>query len=438
MNTKPHLIRILALIMLAAAVSAAAIGASPQTVRIGLTAFGGSNINISADSGLCVGKTGSSDNLLTAQPISIDLEAGSKGITIKFDNKSIDAGASLTITPSDPADTLRVTSENKLTRKYRKTLEINFNARSLRVINIVSLEDYLLGVLPAEMPNSYPAESLKAQAIAARTYALSNLRKHASKGFDLCDCTDCQAYIGVVAEKPNCAKAVRDTCGQVLMFDGKPASILYSNDCGGATRDYAELYPDCNTPYLCAVTEPDDIIHIIWQLAYRFTELEKKLRDAGIKEASGLKSMMVSKTGSTGWVLEIKITGENASTTITSSRLRKILGVSTLKSELFTIETLTSKELLIKGKGWGHGIGLCQVGAKALALPPHNLTYDKILAHYFPGTQISDCSTITTSETAMVPNGGNRRVSRSRPKKNKTPETPKKPFDVRLHVPESP
>ncbi len=438
MNIKNYSTIILALIMLAITMSTAAFGSSPQTVRIGLTAFGGSKIDISSDSGIIVFKNDSSENLINAQPTLIGLEANSKGIVIKYTDTSINAGASLTITPSDPADTLRVTSANKLTRKYRGVLEINSNAGSLRVINIVNLEDYVQGVLPAEMPNSYPDESLRAQAIAARTYALSNLRKHASKGFDLCDSTDCQVFVGVVAGNPKCSKAVQDTCGQALLFDGKPASIFYSTDCGGITRDYAEICPDYTAPYLCAVTEPQDIIHIIWQQTYRLSELEKKFLNAGIKEAAGLKELTVSKTGSTGWVIEIGVIGQDASTTITPNKLKSILGASIIKSSLFTIETLTNNELLIKGKGWGHGIGLCQVGAKALALPPHNLKCSEILAHYFPGTQISDCSTIATSKIAMVPKGSNRTVSRSRPKKNKIPETPKLPFDVRLHSPENP
>ena len=227
-----------------------------------------------------------------AQSVTVDAAKGA--LTITLDAGPIDVGASVTIAPADPTGIITIETPGHAARKYRGAVEVDLTGEAIRLINVVGVEDYLLGVLPSEMPESYPTEALKAQAIAARTYLLSNTNKHTSQGFDLCDGTHCQTYGGVLAEKTTTTPAVMATRGQVLMYDGRPASVMYSTDCGGITRDYSDIQP---VPYLRGVTEPEDIKHITWQESFMLRDLEKKLVKAGVKEAAGLKSMAVADHG---------------------------------------------------------------------------------------------------------------------------------------------
>ncbi|MCX6377574.1 MAG: hypothetical protein NTU88_16320, partial [Armatimonadetes bacterium] len=203
---------------------------------------------------------------------------------------------------------------------------------------------------------------------------------------------------------------------------------------GGVTRNYSDIQP---VPYLRSVTEPEDIRHITWQESFALGDLEKKLLKAGVKEAAGLKSVAVATTDTSGRALDLTITGSSASKTIPVSALRSALGADLIKSALFTIDPAADGAITIKGRGWGHGVGLCQVGAKGLALAPHNLTCDQILAHYFPGTQLSSgvppVLVAAGADVAMIPDSVRLPAAGKPAKPQKKP--PKEPFDVRVRDP---
>lgn len=298
-------------------------------------------------------------------------------------------GASFVVKPADPRAVITVDSPGRETKQYRGALEVTLGGGSLRLVNAVHVEDYLPGVLVSEMPASFPDEALQAQAVAARCFTLCSRGKHSSSGYDLCDSAHCQVYDGCMRESPRCSSAVTTTRGQVLTYRNRIASVMYCADCGGVTQCYAETCGSDSFPYLACVTEPSDITHRTWQRAYTLTELAARLAAGGVKEAVGLKTLTVTKTASSGRALAIKITGANGSTTITGARLRSILGLSVIGSCLFTISAGPDGTVTFKGKGFGHGLGMCQVGAAALASPPHNFTYQQILAHYYPGTTLS-------------------------------------------------
>jgi len=137
-------------------------------------------------------------------------------------------------------------------RPYRGTLEIALNAsNALTVVNAVNLEDYLRGVVPAELsPEAFPEkEALKAQAIAARTYAVKRHGQYEAEGYDLCATSACQVYGGVAAERPLSNDAVAETTGEVLTFDGKPVEALYTSTCGGRTENAENVFSQ-KEPYL--------------------------------------------------------------------------------------------------------------------------------------------------------------------------------------------
>lgn len=142
-------------------------------------------------------------------------------------------------------------------RWYRGILRIQNKDSLLTVINDICLENYIQSVLPSEMPCSWAEEALKAQAVAARTYAVANLGKHSAEGFDLVDTQMDQVYLGVSSETENTNKAVLDTLGIVMTYKNKPISAMYSSAAGGQTRSAKESFMN-DTPYLLSVKSYDD------------------------------------------------------------------------------------------------------------------------------------------------------------------------------------
>ena len=140
---------------------------------------------------------------------------------------------------------------------YKGTIHIINNNGNMTVINDVGIEDYVRGVTPAEMPSSWNMEALKAQAIAVRSYAIANLGKHASQGFDLLDSTMDQVYNGVLAETSATNQAVEETKGLVLTYNNKIISTMYSASAGGQTKSALQAWGN-DIPYLQSVKSYDD------------------------------------------------------------------------------------------------------------------------------------------------------------------------------------
>jgi stage II sporulation protein D len=390
--------------------TAFAASADDITLRVGLIRFFRSvrTVTISAADGISIRSDFDEQPIIsTSKNVKASFAATLTGISVEADGRILTLPRSiLTITPNRSEEPLCIGSPTRPTKQYRGSVEVSLKGDVLALVNVVRLEDYVRGVLPEEMPASYPMESLKAQAVAARTYALANRGKHRSEGYDLCDTNLCQHYGGASVENAKCSKAVDETSGILLVFNGQPADVLYSTDCGGVTQDYSESHPGKSVPYLCTVSEPPDIKHSSWELVYSLKELEDKLVKAGVDQTRGLAGIRITKTSSSGRALELEITGIKGTALVPGTKLRSALGSCTLKSMLYTLETTADGRVIIRGKGWGHGHGMCQVGAKGLALPPYNYTYDQILAHYFPGTalQMSKTPVQTLAQRAINAN----------------------------------
>ncbi len=140
---------------------------------------------------------------------------------------------------------------------YRGILRIQNKDNTITVINDICMENYIQGVLPAEMPSSWNLEALKAQAIAARTYAVANYGKHGSQGFDLVDTQMDQVYNGISAETESSNKAVLETEGIIMTYNNKPITAMYSSSAGGQTRSALESWGN-DIPYLQSVQSYDD------------------------------------------------------------------------------------------------------------------------------------------------------------------------------------
>jgi len=259
-----------------------------------------------------------------------------------------------------------------------------------RIVNL-SLEDYVLGVLSVEAAVEDEPEALKAQAIVSRTYALKNLRRHESEGFDLCSNTHCQQYVsgeGLVSE--NLRRAVTDTKGEVLLESGgKLAETYFHAACGGITANIVSLWGAPGPSYLrgvrddyCATMPNHD-----WTDEIPAAKLARALASDPLMDAGKtIHDIVVTKRDPTGRAELISIEG---------ARRRQVrgwdfklivgraLGWNLLKSSRFSVER-RGAVFVFHGSGFGHGLGLCQSGAHVMAR--RGASCEQVLDHYFPGT----------------------------------------------------
>jgi stage II sporulation protein D len=221
-------------------------------------------------------------------------------------------------------------------RGYRGSLRIlKVGTGTVRVVNVVDVDMYLRGVVPSEMPKEWAPEALKAQAVAARSYALSHLRG-GSGGFDLYPDTRDQVYLGIPHEAPSTNAAVNATAGQVVLYRGKVASTYFFSSSGGRTASVQDLYPNSPPiPYLVSVPDPYDTISPYHNWGpYRFTarKLAKALKSPG-------KLLDVQTTsGTSGRVQSVVATGARGDSTVTGAAVRSALG---LRSTWFQIGVLS-------------------------------------------------------------------------------------------------
>lgn len=356
-------------------------------------------------------------------------------------------------------------------RPYRGYFRLAQQGGGFNVVNVLGVEDYLKGVLKMEVNPAWQMESLKAQAIIARTYALRNKNRHGSSGFDLCALSHCQVYRGVNAEDKILSKAVDLTKGIVLKYQGAYAATFYHADSGGHTADVSSVWGS-SIPYLKGKPEPMNYSspYSNWQTTMSLLEIQRILASKGLKLGS-LTGLAVSSRDGAGRAVTLTLTGTEGRTTMKASQFRTMIGPDKIRSTFFSLggktpgtsspktpggpsgsmdessPPLTAKDeqlliaftqkgvfnteelmdMLVKperrgfylrkalekqsgvgalpqassspaayfegdkvtfsGRGWGHGVGLSQWGAKSLA--EAGWDFKRILQHYFPGTQLS-------------------------------------------------
>ena len=222
--------------------------------------------------------------------------------------------------------------------RYRDYILFKSNGNDINIINHVKLENYLYGVVPREMPASWPIEALKAQAIAARNYALKNINKHSKLGYNLCDTVDCQVYYGLDGENINTNKAVDETKDIYAYYKGELISALYHSSSGGYTEDSGKVWKH-SYPYLKPVEDKysNKSPYNNWKIDISKGELSSKLSSANINVGE-INGFEVTKTTSSGRVESISVKGSLGEEVITGAKLRSILGGTILKSTLFNIK----------------------------------------------------------------------------------------------------
>jgi len=271
-------------------------------------------------------------------------------------------------------------------RQYRGELAVYGGRDGLLVVDELPLETYLIGLINAEAHSSWPMESLKAQAVAARSYALFRLKSSRTKAFDLRATVADQVYLGSSLEDSAAAQAVESTRGEVVSYNGAVAETFYHSTCGGRTAGVGEVWGG-NLPYLKSV-ECDwcqESPRYFWRYETDFEEIGAALQSDGINvgPVSGIE--IVSKTPS-GRNDVIKIEGEKGARMIKAAVLRKAIGYTKLFSTLFEVFEPEEGKFLFLGRGSGHGVGMCQWGARGLALD--GKSHSEILLYYYPGCAI--------------------------------------------------
>ena len=299
-------------------------------------------------------------------------------------------------------------------RMYRGVIEATPHPGGITVVNELTIEEYLYSVLPSEMPSSWPAAALQAQAVAARSYTLANLGRFAARGFDLMGTVVSAAYRGMGSENPTVRAAVDDTRGLVLMnpeSPEKPLSAFYSANCGGHTETteyvwgFPSAFPAVADLLLSRESRPLPPVELARWLAgrpvsfsahpaysnrsaYRWTlwvpreEIEARL---GLGDALGTALAITAlRRGASGRIPEVRIRGSAGETTVKWDAVRWRLGG--LRSNLFVVEPKLGTDglpesFVFTGAGWGHGVGMCQSGAAGMASVGFHAR--AILGHYY-------------------------------------------------------
>lgn len=283
---------------------------------------------------------------------------------------------------------------------YRGSIELKLLDSRIWVMNVLNMDDYVKGVVPCEIGRVSEDlyEVAKAQAVAARTYAYAHLDQHQDLGFDLYSSVQDQVYKGVRCETERTNRAVEATTREILTYQGQPVEAKYHSTCGGQTADFNDAWSGKAPPYLRSVRCPycEASPHYNWEKTYTkgafFPYLRTGLQKVGtpLPVDVRIKNIKLVRNRKSKRILKLVILTDKTDYEVPGYRIRTMLGSPSdpgglLRSNYFTIES-DQDNIILKGNGWGHGVGMCQFGAIEMARRGKN--YKKILYHYYRGTKI--------------------------------------------------
>lgn len=263
---------------------------------------------------------------------------------------------------------------------YRGKIELHNVLGKIYIINILNIEEYLYSVVPSEMPSGWNTEALKAQAVASRTYSYYHLLKNNGKTiYDLDATTNFQVYKGITSETQYTTEAVQETAGIIMIYGYEPIIAYFHSTSGGKTSDDRDVWPGSDLPYLesveCKYSENSP--HHQWTTELTIDEIRKAL-ESKYKRIGNIQKLSFKKNNDR--VIEVTITHNNGNIKLTGNEFRLLFHSGKLKSTYFTAKR-DNKVLHISGHGWGHGVGMCQWGAKGRG--EKGIKYDLILNHYY-------------------------------------------------------
>jgi stage II sporulation protein D len=270
-------------------------------------------------------------------------------------------------------------------------IEVRAAGGHLLITAVMPMDKYIAGVLAGETGGFKSDEALRAMAVTARTYALHFGSRHALDGFDFCDSTHCQ-NLRIADVTPRLLKIVESTRGEVLWYDGEPAATYYFANCGGTTEDghYIIGNDEQRAPYLKQHSDSYCVRSgaIQWHSEVGKHDLQRALAAEGINVPGQLRSVAVLHRTASGRVEFLTLTG-GQSITVPGLTFRMAIGRNIgwdrLKSNWYDVR-VEGDRIAFHGRGSGHGVGLCQVGAEVMG--EEGRSYREILSFYYPGTQL--------------------------------------------------
>lgn len=309
--------------------------------------------------------------------------------------------ADTVIIDSDHSSLAQVKQENSPNRYYDGRLLITVDTNSvdskpnLHIINHTPLESYIGGVIAGEMDFTHPT-ALKTQAVISRTYALWSMQDFHEKHYDLTDHISNQVFPGIITYKPRFAEAARTTHAEVLTWSNKLIFSPFSSTCGGHTSSNDEVWNGDPLPYLHSVDDHNACVnspHYRWNFQLEKEELKTRLQNTHDIAA---RSIGIDSTNSQGRLIRVKLGNVKQDSFITENTMNankfrlfinNQFGMRSLRSSWFSIVD-NGDAILFRGKGMGHGVGLCQWGALNLAKSGWN--YRQILKFYYKGVKVVD------------------------------------------------
>ena len=312
--------------------------------------------------------------------------------------------------------------QRKRTLKFAGSLRFIVEGDMITAVNCVGMEDYLLSVISSEMKSSASLELLKAHAVISRSWLAARIADRRRRGkacpedaqlpplphenFDVCADDHCQRYQGLtMAVGDNVRRAIDETWGQLLKYGGEICDARYSKCCGGRTELYSTCWEDRDYPYLQSVEDPwcdcenSEILSQVlndydletgdfhdWTVRYSQEELSELVHRRSGVDFGLITELEPLHRGPSGRISSLKISGTRRTETIGKElEIRRCLSDSHLKSSAFTVSR-DGTDFILHGHGWGHGVGLCQIGAAVMAASGYD--YRQILAHYYEGAEV--------------------------------------------------
>lgn len=272
-------------------------------------------------------------------------------------------------------------------RRFRGNIDIIRTEKiQLLVVNHLDIEDYLYGVLYHEVSPYWPKEALKAQAIAARTFALYQSRFNKGDDYELTSTVYSQLYGGRTSERYRTNRIVNQTEGEVLVYKGELFPAYYHADCGGHTEDAREIW-GIDIPPLRGVVCPycKKSPHFLWKQRIPLSDIEAKLSKQG-KIVGKISSITPLARNKSNRIAKLRISGSKGVVSLSGYRFRLYIGPNLIRSTNFTVTITPEGEALFSGFGWGHGVGFCQWGAYFMAKQGYR--HEEILKYYYPGAEI--------------------------------------------------
>ncbi len=296
----------------------------------------------------------------------------------------------------------------------------------LVVVNELTIDEYLFSVNSSEMPADAHLELLKAQTVAARGTVLATMKKHHyNDPYDICHDDHCQDYRGVARERKNSIRAVMETEGEVLFYEDEVCDTRFSKICGGVSESFEHVWGGEGKPYLVSVSDTleevefplnseekarsfidssppaycnlnsfEDVPEYLrfatpyfrWEIEYTRSRLGEIFKVKTGHDLGAILDLVVLERGNSGRIKKLKVVGEKGEKIIEGElKIRQALHETTLYSSMF-YPVFTEDRIVLKGGGWGHGVGMCQIGAAMMAEKGKN--YREILFHYYPGSYI--------------------------------------------------